>query len=70
MLNTPSLRRSFRQFCEHNGLSSMLLKYMDNDGNIRHQYVHQDNGIEHDHKRAMALHKLNGPEPTIVNGQQ
>eukprot|EP00971_Amphidinium_carterae_P318298 6327045-Amphidinium_carterae.1 len=24
MLNTPNLRRSFRQFCEHNGLGAML----------------------------------------------
>eukprot|EP00971_Amphidinium_carterae_P216683 4301571-Amphidinium_carterae.1 len=47
----------------------MLLKYMDNDGNMRPQFVHQDNGIEHYHKRAMALHKWNGPEPTMVHGQ-
>eukprot|EP00971_Amphidinium_carterae_P232753 4619332-Amphidinium_carterae.1 len=36
---------------------------------MRPQFVHQDNGIEHDHKRAMALHKWNGPESTMVNGQ-
>eukprot|EP00971_Amphidinium_carterae_P213797 4242861-Amphidinium_carterae.1 len=69
MLNTPSLRRSFRQLCDFNGLSTMLTKYIDNEGNMRPQFVHQDTGIEHDHKRAMALHKWNGPEPTIINGQ-
>eukprot|EP00971_Amphidinium_carterae_P131130 2597584-Amphidinium_carterae.1 len=69
MLNTPSLRRSFRQFCDHNALSTMLLKYMDNEGNMRPQFVHQGNGVEHDHKRAMALHKWTGPAPTILNGQ-
>eukprot|EP00971_Amphidinium_carterae_P262192 5200801-Amphidinium_carterae.1 len=69
MLNTPSLRRSFRGFCEHNGLGTMLHKFIDNEGNVRPQFVHQDNGIEHDHKHAMALRKWDGPEPTIVNGQ-
>eukprot|EP00971_Amphidinium_carterae_P181044 3591361-Amphidinium_carterae.1 len=69
MLNTPSLRRSCRGFCEHNGLGAMLQKFIDNEGNMRPQFVHQDHGIEHDHKRAMALHKWDGPEPTIVNGQ-
>eukprot|EP00971_Amphidinium_carterae_P095717 1894257-Amphidinium_carterae.1 len=69
MLNTPSLRRSFRGFCEHNGLSPILRKFLANESNMKQQFVHQDNGIEHDHKRAMALHKWNGQEPTIVNGQ-
>eukprot|EP00971_Amphidinium_carterae_P036480 717262-Amphidinium_carterae.1 len=69
MLNTPSLRRSFHAFCEHNGLSTMLHKFIDSEGHLRPQFVHQDNGIEHDHKRAMALHKWDEPEPTIVSGQ-
>eukprot|EP00971_Amphidinium_carterae_P006096 120226-Amphidinium_carterae.1 len=47
----------------------MLRKFTDDKGNMLPQYVHQDNGIEHDHKRAMALHKWQGPEPTIINGQ-
>eukprot|EP00971_Amphidinium_carterae_P056001 1104306-Amphidinium_carterae.1 len=29
MLNTQFLRRTFRGFCENNGLNSMLYKYMD-----------------------------------------
>eukprot|EP00971_Amphidinium_carterae_P165080 3272343-Amphidinium_carterae.1 len=47
----------------------MLMKYMDKEGNMRPQFVHQDNGVEHVHKRAMALRKWTGPEPTILNGQ-
>eukprot|EP00971_Amphidinium_carterae_P191032 3791224-Amphidinium_carterae.1 len=31
--------------------------------------VAEDNGVERDHKRAMALHKWTGPEPTLLNGQ-
>eukprot|EP00971_Amphidinium_carterae_P176011 3489010-Amphidinium_carterae.1 len=69
MLNTQSLRRSIRGFCENNGLSTMLYKYMDNEGNMKPQYVQGDNGIEHDHRQAMALHKWNRPEPTAYNGQ-
>eukprot|EP00971_Amphidinium_carterae_P301619 5992472-Amphidinium_carterae.1 len=69
MLNTQSLRRSFRNFCENNGLSPMLYKFLDNDGNMKQQYIQMDNGIEHDHKQAMALHKWNRPEPAVYNGQ-
>eukprot|EP00971_Amphidinium_carterae_P296834 5896961-Amphidinium_carterae.1 len=57
MLNTPSLRRTFRGFCENNKLSTVLYKYMEADGTMKPQYVTGDNGIEHDHKVAMALHK-------------
>eukprot|EP00971_Amphidinium_carterae_P213936 4245924-Amphidinium_carterae.1 len=69
MLNTPSLRRSFRQFCDHNGLSAMLLKYMDNDGNMRPQFVRTMASSTTTSAQLMALHKWNGPEPTMVNGQ-
>eukprot|EP00971_Amphidinium_carterae_P087594 1733215-Amphidinium_carterae.1 len=58
MLNTQSLRRSFRSFCENSGLSPMLYKFLDNDGNVKQQYVTMDNGIEHDHKQAMALPQM------------
>eukprot|EP00971_Amphidinium_carterae_P231316 4590417-Amphidinium_carterae.1 len=33
---------------------------MDNDGTMKPQYVTGDNGIEHDHKQTMALHKICG----------
>eukprot|EP00971_Amphidinium_carterae_P349711 6491169-Amphidinium_carterae.3 len=72
MLNTKSLRRTFRDFCENNGLSTMLYKYMENDGTMKPQYVTGDNGIEHDHKQAMAPHKWNRPEAApnaVCNGQ-
>eukprot|EP00971_Amphidinium_carterae_P039720 780168-Amphidinium_carterae.4 len=69
MLNTNSMRRTFRGFCENNGLSTMLYKYMDNDGTMKPQYVTGDNGIENDHRQAMALHRWNRPEPAIYNGQ-
>eukprot|EP00971_Amphidinium_carterae_P348491 6490520-Amphidinium_carterae.1 len=72
MLNTNSLRRTFRGFCENNGLSTMLYKCMDNEGTMKPQYVTGDNGIEHDHKQAMALHRWNKPEPAanaVYNGQ-
>eukprot|EP00971_Amphidinium_carterae_P179499 3560133-Amphidinium_carterae.1 len=48
---------------------SMLYKYMDNDGTMKPQYVTGDNGIKHDHKQAMALHRWNKPEPAVYNGQ-
>eukprot|EP00971_Amphidinium_carterae_P045144 888355-Amphidinium_carterae.1 len=35
MLNAPSLRRTFRGFCENNGLSTMLYKYKGNDGTMK-----------------------------------
>eukprot|EP00971_Amphidinium_carterae_P243032 4825800-Amphidinium_carterae.1 len=47
----------------------MLHKYLDNEGNMKPHCVTGDNGIEHDHKQAMALHKWNKPKPTIFNGQ-
>eukprot|EP00971_Amphidinium_carterae_P121627 2408562-Amphidinium_carterae.1 len=60
---------AFRGFCENNGLSPMLYKFLDNEGNVKQQYIQMDNGIEHDHKQAMALHKWNRPEPAVYNGQ-
>eukprot|EP00971_Amphidinium_carterae_P098373 1945943-Amphidinium_carterae.1 len=47
----------------------MLYKYRGHDGTMKPQYVRSDNGIEHDHRQAMTLHKWNRPEPTIYNGQ-
>eukprot|EP00971_Amphidinium_carterae_P126214 2500381-Amphidinium_carterae.1 len=71
MLNTQSLRRTFGGFCENNNLSTLLNKYMETDGTMKPQYVTGDNGVEHDHKVAMALHKWNkGTEHNAVyNGQ-
>eukprot|EP00971_Amphidinium_carterae_P251020 4982867-Amphidinium_carterae.1 len=50
LLNTQSLRRSFRGFCANNNLSTLLNKFMDTDGSLKPQYVTGDNGVEHDHK--------------------
>eukprot|EP00971_Amphidinium_carterae_P255258 5067359-Amphidinium_carterae.2 len=61
--------RTFRGFCENNGLSTMLYNYMENHGTMKPQYVTGDNGIKHDHRQAMALHKWNRPEPAIYNEQ-
>eukprot|EP00971_Amphidinium_carterae_P318428 6329210-Amphidinium_carterae.1 len=37
---------------------------------MKPQYVTSDNGVEHDHKVAMALHKWNkGTKPNVYNGQ-
>eukprot|EP00971_Amphidinium_carterae_P232343 4610368-Amphidinium_carterae.3 len=43
MLNTPSLRRTFRGFCENNKLSTMLYKYMEADGTMKPQV--RDNSL-------------------------
>eukprot|EP00971_Amphidinium_carterae_P323962 6438143-Amphidinium_carterae.1 len=51
----------------------MLYKYMDNDGTMKPQSVTGDNGIEHDNRQAMALHRWNRPEPAanaVYNGQR
>eukprot|EP00971_Amphidinium_carterae_P200326 3975440-Amphidinium_carterae.1 len=79
MLNTQSLRRSFRGWfihsfrgwCENNNFSTLLNKFMDADGTMKPQYVTGDNGVEHDHKVAMLLHKWNkdAEANTIYNGQ-
>eukprot|EP00971_Amphidinium_carterae_P116509 2307870-Amphidinium_carterae.2 len=61
----------YTTLCENNNLSTMLYKYMEADGTMKPQYVTGDNGVEHDHKQAMALHKWNkGTDPSAVyNGQ-
>eukprot|EP00971_Amphidinium_carterae_P082162 1625148-Amphidinium_carterae.1 len=44
---------------------------MDADGTMKPQYVTGDNGVEHDHKVAMSLHKWNkdAEANTVYNGQ-
>eukprot|EP00971_Amphidinium_carterae_P099492 1968182-Amphidinium_carterae.3 len=46
MLNTRSLTTAFKQFCENNGLSKILTKFIEPDGTIKPQYVTVDNGLE------------------------
>eukprot|EP00971_Amphidinium_carterae_P091864 1818539-Amphidinium_carterae.2 len=57
MLNTRSMSQAFRNWCENNGLNLVLNKYLEADGTIKPQYVTTDNGVEHDRKMAMSLHK-------------
>eukprot|EP00971_Amphidinium_carterae_P291827 5792990-Amphidinium_carterae.1 len=44
---------------------------MEADGTMKPQYVTGDNGVEHDHKVALSLHKWNKDSEanTIYNGQ-
>eukprot|EP00971_Amphidinium_carterae_P228702 4536669-Amphidinium_carterae.2 len=45
-------------WCENNGLTDILAKFIEADGNtIKPQYVTADNGLETDHRAAMSLHK-------------
>eukprot|EP00971_Amphidinium_carterae_P104728 2074068-Amphidinium_carterae.1 len=54
MLNTRSMTTAFKQFCENNGFSTMLTKFIEADGTIKPQYL--DSGLETDHKVAMGPH--------------
>eukprot|EP00971_Amphidinium_carterae_P265141 5259249-Amphidinium_carterae.1 len=47
-------------FCNlrnQNNLTGVLNKYLEAVGTIWQQYVVADNGVEHDHKHALALHR-------------
>eukprot|EP00971_Amphidinium_carterae_P064425 1275932-Amphidinium_carterae.1 len=46
MLNTQSLRRTLRGFCENNGLNTMLYKYMENDGTMKPQLRRSGTGLQ------------------------
>eukprot|EP00971_Amphidinium_carterae_P352341 6492555-Amphidinium_carterae.5 len=57
MCNTHSMSRTFRNWCEQNNLMAVLNKYLEADGTIKQQYVMANNGVEHNHNQAMALHR-------------
>eukprot|EP00971_Amphidinium_carterae_P041450 813935-Amphidinium_carterae.2 len=45
MLNTRSMTIAFKQFCENNGLSTILTKFIEAYGTIKPQYVTVDSGF-------------------------
>eukprot|EP00971_Amphidinium_carterae_P340672 6479125-Amphidinium_carterae.3 len=48
MLSTRLMSTAFEQWCENNGLSTIISKYSQADGiTIKQQYRTADNGIEH-----------------------
>eukprot|EP00971_Amphidinium_carterae_P317928 6320096-Amphidinium_carterae.2 len=55
MLNTHSMSRTFRNWCEQSNLMAIPNKYLEADGTIKQQYVTADNGVEHNHNQATAL---------------
>eukprot|EP00971_Amphidinium_carterae_P149547 2965246-Amphidinium_carterae.1 len=67
MLNTQT---DIRNWCENSGPNVVLNKYLDADGKIKPQYVTADNGIEHDHKIAMCLHKWHRDNDLTLTNQQ
>eukprot|EP00971_Amphidinium_carterae_P071631 1416634-Amphidinium_carterae.1 len=51
-----SMTIAFKQFCECDGLSTILTKVVETHGTIKPQYGTVDNGLGTDHKVAMGLH--------------
>eukprot|EP00971_Amphidinium_carterae_P140550 2785404-Amphidinium_carterae.2 len=57
MLNAKSMAVTFRQWCEDNGFTAMLSKFLDNKGKVKTQYIGPDNSLEHEYIEAIALRK-------------
>eukprot|EP00971_Amphidinium_carterae_P049974 984923-Amphidinium_carterae.4 len=68
MLNTRSMSTAFLAWCDNNGANGVLNKA---DGTtIKPQCVTADNGMEHDHKQAMSLHRWHRDNQFVLNNQQ
>eukprot|EP00971_Amphidinium_carterae_P248776 4938286-Amphidinium_carterae.1 len=57
MLNTRSMASTLRKWCDQNNLTGVFNKYFEADGTMKPYHMTADNGVEHDHKQAMALHR-------------
>eukprot|EP00971_Amphidinium_carterae_P135952 2693917-Amphidinium_carterae.1 len=67
MLNTKSMTVAFKQWCDSNGLTAILRRFLDQDGDtLKPQYVTTDNGLEHDHNAIMSLHKWHIEDNDVV----
>eukprot|EP00971_Amphidinium_carterae_P024319 479996-Amphidinium_carterae.3 len=69
MLNTRSMSQTFCNWCDQNSLTGVLNKFLEADGTIKPQYATADNGVEHDHKQAMALHRWHRDNQMVLNNQ-
>eukprot|EP00971_Amphidinium_carterae_P015030 296923-Amphidinium_carterae.7 len=70
MLSTRSMSQTFRNWCDQKNLTGVLNKYLGADGTIKQQYVAADNGVEHDHKQAMALHNWHRGNHVVLTNHQ
>eukprot|EP00971_Amphidinium_carterae_P352634 6492683-Amphidinium_carterae.4 len=64
------MSRTFCKWCEQNNLMAVLNKYLEADGTIKQQYVMADNGVEHNHNQAMALHRWHRDNHMVLTNQQ
>eukprot|EP00971_Amphidinium_carterae_P068726 1360838-Amphidinium_carterae.3 len=62
--------RTLRNWCEQNNLMTVLNKYLVADGTSKQQYVMADNGVEHNHNQAMALHRWHRDNHMVLTNQQ
>eukprot|EP00971_Amphidinium_carterae_P094879 1877321-Amphidinium_carterae.1 len=61
---------TFHIWCEQNNLMPILSKYLEADGKtIKQQYVTADNGVEHNHNQAMALHRWHRDNAMVLTNQ-
>eukprot|EP00971_Amphidinium_carterae_P017550 345718-Amphidinium_carterae.1 len=61
---------AFCVWCDNNNFNGVLNKYLEADGTIKPQYVTAGNGVEHDHKQAMSLHRWHRDNHVVLNNQQ
>eukprot|EP00971_Amphidinium_carterae_P172696 3423582-Amphidinium_carterae.1 len=70
MLSPHSMSQTFRNWCDQNNLTVVLNSYLEADGAIKQQYVVADNGVEHDHKQILSLHRWRRDNHMVLTNQQ
>eukprot|EP00971_Amphidinium_carterae_P251250 4987637-Amphidinium_carterae.1 len=63
------MSQTFCNWCDRNTFTSVLNKYLEADGTIKQQYVVADNGVDHDHKQEMSLHRWHRDDHMVLTSQ-